>query len=156
MELQLTFANGVMSGDGSDDVGRFLIKGRYDTGNAECHWTKSYIGAHDVFYRGFRQGKGIWGTWEITVRDHGGFHIWPKGIVGGDIDERSEASEKPEPVEAIGKEQAPQPAVAGEQGINRIFHTSLCKPPISLTPCFSWVESEPEKVGTVSTVSTMG
>jgi len=41
-------------------------------------WTKTYIGAHDVFYRGFREGKGIWGTWEITVHARGGFHIWPK------------------------------------------------------------------------------
>jgi len=129
MELQLTFANGVMSGDGSDDVGCFLIKGRYDTGNAECHWTKSYIGAHDVFYRGFRQGKGIWGTWEITVHDHGGFQIWPKGMVGGEGDERTEASEKPEPAEAIGKEQAPQPGVAVEQGITRILHTHYANNP---------------------------
>ena len=61
MELQLTFANGNMSGDGMDDVGRFLIKGRYDAANRECYWTKSYLGAHEVFYRGFREGKGIWG-----------------------------------------------------------------------------------------------
>jgi len=27
MELQLTFANGNMSGDGVDDIGRFLIQG---------------------------------------------------------------------------------------------------------------------------------
>jgi len=80
MELQLTFGSGCMSGDGTDDVGPFLIKGRYDAGNLECHWTKSYLGAHDVFYRGFREGKGIWGTWEIGAVFHGGFHIWPLTI----------------------------------------------------------------------------
>src|SRR5436190_7732800 len=78
MDLRLTFANGSMSGDGIDDIGRFLIKGRYDAENRECYWTKSYVGGHDVFYRGFREGKGIWGTWEIGPRWHGGFHIWPK------------------------------------------------------------------------------
>jgi hypothetical protein len=78
MQLHLTFANGVMSGDGNDDIGRFLIKGRYDCSSAECYWTKSYLGSHDVFYRGFREGKGIWGTWEIGILNHGGFHIWPK------------------------------------------------------------------------------
>ena len=65
--MHLTFANGNMTGEGNDDVGRFLIKGRYDAPTKECHWTKTYVGAHDVFYRGFREGKGIWGTWEINI-----------------------------------------------------------------------------------------
>lgn len=64
MDLHLTFANGNLTGDGNDDVGRFLIKGRYEATSHECHWTKSYVGGHDVFYRGFREGKGIWGTWK--------------------------------------------------------------------------------------------
>ena len=68
-----------MSGDGADDVGSFLIKGRYDSANRDCHWTKTYVGAHDVFYKGFRDGKGIWGTWEIGSAWKGGFHIWPLG-----------------------------------------------------------------------------
>jgi hypothetical protein len=80
MDLELEFAGGNVTGDGIDDVGIFLIKGRYDAANRECHWTKTYSGRHDVFYRGFREGKGIWGTWEIGERFHGGFHIWPKGV----------------------------------------------------------------------------
>ena len=32
-----------------------------------------------VFYRGFGEGKGIWGTWEIRWEARGGFHIWPRG-----------------------------------------------------------------------------
>ena len=99
MDLQLAFANGILTGDGSDDVGRFLIKGRYDASNGECHWTKSYPGSHDVFYRGFREGKGIWGTWEITIRDHGGFHIWPKQAGEGEVEHESE--QKTEPVDAV-------------------------------------------------------
>ena len=79
MDLELTFREGRIEGVGVDDVGRFVIRGRYDAENLECWWTKSYVGGHDVFYRGFREGRGIWGTWEITAFDHGGFHIWPCG-----------------------------------------------------------------------------
>ena len=98
--MDLTFANGNLSGSGSDDVGRFLMKGRYDEASSECYWTKSYIGAHDVFYRGFREGKGIWGTWEIRNDAHGGFHIWPRHA--GDGETMSESIERTEPVDAIG------------------------------------------------------
>jgi hypothetical protein len=99
MQLHLTFANGVISGDGNDDIGRFLIKGRYDSQSAESHWTKTYVGAHDVFYRGFREGKGIWGTWEIGNFARGGFHIWPKRA--GDTESDVESEIAAEPVDAI-------------------------------------------------------
>ncbi len=55
MDLHLTFADGLLTGDGTDDLGRFLIQGRYDITNRECWWTKTYPGSHDVIYRGFRQ-----------------------------------------------------------------------------------------------------
>ena len=100
MDLNLTFARGFIAGDGNDDVGRFFIKGRYEETTRECHWTKSYVGAHDVFYRGFREGKGIWGTWEITIRYHGGFHIWPREA--GEGKSETESAEQVQPVDAIG------------------------------------------------------
>jgi hypothetical protein len=109
MDLQLTFANGNLAGDGADDVGQFLIKGRYDAASHECYWTKSYLGAHDVFYRGFREGKGIWGTWEITIHDHGGFHIWPQQAGEGDTVAAAAASA--EPVDAIATQEATSGAV---------------------------------------------
>jgi hypothetical protein len=99
MDLLLTFSSGNMTGDGVDDIGRFLIKGRYDAASRECYWTKSYLGAHDVFYRGFREGKGIWGTWEIKSLSHGGFHIWPRQAGEGDASAETAANE--EPVDAI-------------------------------------------------------
>jgi hypothetical protein len=99
MELQLTFANGNVNGDGTDDVGRFLIKGRYDAANRECYWTKTYPDSHDVYYRGFREGKGIWGTWEIRIHDHGGFHIWPRQAEQGEASAAS--AESTEPVDAV-------------------------------------------------------
>ena len=100
MDLRLTFAQGRMSGDGDDDVGRFTIRGRYDATTRECHWTKSYISAHDVSYRGFRDGKGIWGAWEIKEFTHGGFHIWPK--LAGEA--QAEAKREGKPVEAVARE----------------------------------------------------
>jgi hypothetical protein len=80
MELTLTFQNGVVKGDGRDWVGRFLITGRYDVSDGKCHWTKAYIGKHNIFYRGYNEGKGIWGTWEFSTAWRGGFHIWPEGM----------------------------------------------------------------------------
>ena len=83
MELLLTFASGTITGEGRDFVGTFSIRGRYDLSDGSCHWSKRYHGKHDVFYRGFNEGKGIWGTWELTdmgITATGGFHIWPEGM----------------------------------------------------------------------------
>ncbi|WP_158633446.1 hypothetical protein [Tautonia sociabilis] len=80
MELQLTFREGVLIGEGRDFVGQFLLRGRYDLTDGTCHWIKNYIGRHDVFYQGYNEGKGIWGTWEIPPVSRGGFHIWPEGM----------------------------------------------------------------------------
>jgi len=102
MDMDLTFANGNLSGSGSDDVGRFLIKGRYDESTSECYWTKTYIGAHDVFYGGYREGKGIWGRWEIQSTFHGGFHIWPKGAPEGNQDAVHEAESQTVDAVAVG------------------------------------------------------
>lgn len=102
MRLNLTFEQGRISGEGIDDIGSFLVKGKYDSGTLECHWTKTYLGAHDVFYRGFREGKGIWGTWEIKVFDHGGFHVWP--LASGSGGELTERQAHTEPVDAVGTE----------------------------------------------------
>jgi len=84
MDLNLTFGGGRMTGFGVDNVGQFVIDGRYDAASKECHWTKSYVGRHEVFYTGFREGKGIWGTWEIRPPYRGGFHIWPLGDEEGE------------------------------------------------------------------------
>ena len=83
MDLAMTFADHQVSGDGSDDIGQFVITGRFDEINGECYWTKAYIAGHDVYYRGFREGKGIWGLWELPT-ESGGFHIWPLGEEEGE------------------------------------------------------------------------
>lgn len=87
MDLALTFKQGVVSGSGSDPVGFFTIRGRYDAETNEVRWTKTYPGRHDVAYKGYRDARGIWGTWEIRMlvvfTARGGFHIWPEGQGGG-------------------------------------------------------------------------
>lgn len=96
MDLSLTFSNGTISGDGIDNVGQFLISGHYDGQSGECYWTKTYIGAHDVYYRGFREGKGIWGLWELAFGS-AGFQIWPLGQE--DCELETETVEEPVPDE---------------------------------------------------------
>ncbi len=108
MDLQLEFSNGRLTGTGNDDIGRFMVRGRYDSATRECYWTKTYIGGHDVFYRGFREGKGIWGTWEITIQFHGGFHIWPRQAGTGAAE--AEAADQAEAVDAVGVETERQTA----------------------------------------------
>ncbi len=99
MDLMLNFASGTITGEGTDDIGPFVIRGRFDLKSRECYWTKTYVGGHDVYYRGFRERKGIWGTWEILMDTHGGFHIWPKAL-GEDAGE-TETAEEERPVEAV-------------------------------------------------------
>lgn len=81
-EMILAFRRGIIDGEGRDMVGPFLIRGTYSIADGKCHWTKRYVGKHDVHYRGFNEGKGIWGTWQIvdTIVLSGGFHIWPEGM----------------------------------------------------------------------------
>ena len=95
MELLLSFKEGAIRGEGRDVVGEFLIKGTYDRDSAKCWWSKRYIGRHDVSYLGYAEGKGIWGTWEITSQFKGGFHIWPLGQGNGESEQVSEEADPP-------------------------------------------------------------
>ena len=97
MDLHLEFGEGVMTGEGNDDVGPFVVQGQYNATSLECSWRKTYVGQHAVHYHGFREGKGIWGTWEISPRSHGGFQIWPKQT--GEVEAQAEAAKQKQPVE---------------------------------------------------------
>lgn len=101
MELRLTFKRGMIQGEGRDRVGEFLIKGRYQIEDGKCHWSKTYIGRHSVFYKGFNEGKGIWGTWEIPPVWRGGFHIWPEGMADPTKPALTESVKRPESVPVI-------------------------------------------------------
>jgi len=107
MELRLTFQQGVMTGEGRDRVGDFTVKGRYEVTTGQCHWTKRYVGKHDVFYKGFNEGKGIWGVWEILPSQNlgliwrGGFHIWPEGMPDPTGDQLREEADVPVEAELV-------------------------------------------------------
>ncbi len=107
MELDLKFAAGVLTGTGRDFVGRFLIRGRYDTADGKCRWSKRYLGKHDVFYQGYNEGKGIWGIWEIPAAQNygfyfrGGFHIWPEGMPDPSFPQLSEEADLPVHVDEL-------------------------------------------------------
>ncbi len=98
MSLRLAFLDGTLSGVGDDDVGPFVIKGRYDALTLEVHWTKTYIGRHSVFYKGYGEPARIWGTWELPGLS-GGFKIWP-GDGDGSSQETAE-DQVEEPVDAV-------------------------------------------------------
>ena len=107
MELGLTFSQGVMTGQGRDLIGEFIVRGKYCLEDGKCHFSKRYLGKHDVFYQGYNEGKGIWGVWEISaaqnegVRLTGGFHIWPEGLPDPATNHLATAEEVPAPVEEL-------------------------------------------------------
>jgi hypothetical protein len=115
MEIRLTFKGGVMTGEGRDLIGPFLIRGRYQTDDGQCWWTKRYLGKHDVAYRGYNEGKGIWGLWEIPPSYKGGFHIWPEGM--GDPTRPKLAESLDEPVEP-GLSEAFEVGVGAEEALS--------------------------------------
>lgn len=120
MELRLTFRNGRMQGEGRDAIGAFLIRGTYELDGGNCWWAKRYVGKHDVAYKGFNEGKGIWGVWEIPPSDTGGFHIWPEGMAdptGGRLKEAIDAPAPEPPTPPPVLEPQPVGEVAGEEAL---------------------------------------
>jgi hypothetical protein len=101
MELHLTFRQGVMTGEGRDMIGPFLIRGKYNTDDGKCHWSKRYVGKHDVAYQGYNEGKGIWGIWEIPPTLRGGFHIWPTAMGDPTFPKLTEAIDEPVQFESV-------------------------------------------------------
>ena len=97
MTLNLSFRDGGLAAEGSDRVGPFTFSGSYDREDGKCHWTKQYLGKHQVSYAGVNEGRGIWGVWEIRVlgglyQDRGVFHLWPEGTTpdaDADLTERA-------------------------------------------------------------------
>jgi len=93
MDLDLRFRDGLVDGTGIDDIAPFTIRGHYDRDSLIVTWHKTYA-SHDVWYRGFREGRGIWGTWELPSA-RGGFMIWPKGIGESGVEHAEAADDAP-------------------------------------------------------------
>jgi len=75
MEFKLKFKNGVVSGKGSDPIGKFTWSGVYDPFNKTVNMTKQYEGKHSVQYSGRKCGpKAFEGQWN-TEKGHGTFYL---------------------------------------------------------------------------------
>ena len=116
MEMSLHFADGTIVGAGRDRVGEFVIEGSYELKDGSCQWRKQYVGKHNVYYRGFNEGKGIWGLWEIPPSSKGGFHIWPEGMSDPTTPHMAEAIDAPAEAPAV-PELAPELEVGVGVGV---------------------------------------
>ena len=97
---------GEITGEGRDWVGPFIVRGLYSVEDGKCHFHKRYVARHDVYYEGYAEEKGIWGTWELHSRDlygvvRGGFHIWPEGMDDPSVPKLSEEADVPAPAEEL-------------------------------------------------------
>ena len=97
VDLSLTFKEGRMTGSGDCPAGAFILVGRYDPEANDLHATMTYPGSHDVFLKGFRDTRGIWGLWEIPGDSTGGFHIWPRGLGTGAVEHTAVDVDVPAP-----------------------------------------------------------
>ena len=76
--FSLHFANGQVTGEGKDMVGRFTFSGTYDENTGAVRMVKQYIGKHQVLYIGQPDGEGsIQGTWHTPNSDKGPFLLRP-------------------------------------------------------------------------------
>ncbi len=121
MELHLTFQQGIMTGEGRDMIGPFLIRGKYNVDDGKCSWSKRYIGKHDVAYHGYNEGKGIWGLWEIPPTWRGGFHIWPAAMGDPTSPKVARAIDEPAFVEALSESK--QAGVTELEPIGAVAHS---------------------------------
>jgi hypothetical protein len=86
MALFLEFADDRISGMGGDPIGKFTIRGAYETVTGRCSWTKQYVGQHGVEYAGQARQGGIVGQWRIAGQPaswSGPFFVWPRA--SGDL-----------------------------------------------------------------------
>jgi hypothetical protein len=87
--FELHFADGRVTGRGTDVVGPFTIRGEYETASGKVAWVKQYVGKHRVLYSGTPDGEGsILGTWSLEVagiKNTGPFLLKPEhGTPAGD------------------------------------------------------------------------
>ena len=74
----LRFAEGKVSGEGRDVIGRFTFSGIYNETTGAVRLVKQYVGKHAVLYVGQPDGEGsILGTWSIGPYCSGSFLLRP-------------------------------------------------------------------------------
>lgn len=78
MRLRLVFADGRVTGNGSDESGSFTVAGTYRADGARL--VKGYA-THQVHYDGRWDGASLAGPWVIRYEfgtDRGEFEMWPE------------------------------------------------------------------------------
>jgi len=79
--LKLYFNESELIGTGSDDIGRFFIRGSFL--DNEANYIKEYdIGGCMVKYVGFWLRSSFSGMWFIHASCKGFFRLWPCGVWG--------------------------------------------------------------------------
>lgn len=80
--FELHFADSRVTGQGTDVVGQFVIRGEYETTEGRVTWVKQYLGKHRVVYEGRPDGEGsILGTWTVDmygIKNTGPFLLKPE------------------------------------------------------------------------------
>ena len=72
-DVVLEVREGIVSGQGSDCIGRFSFRGTWDS-QGVVSLVKQYVGKHQVLYQGQYDGEGtIFGRWSIAPFDSGEF-----------------------------------------------------------------------------------
>ena len=81
--MTLELADGLVRGDGVDEIGTFTLDGEYrvDEEGVRIGWVKTYDGAHSVLYVGEVDGAAIRGTWSLTG-GRGRFELRPARAFG--------------------------------------------------------------------------
>ena len=69
---RMEFADGLVRGDGADELGPFRLEGCYRNGadGVRLGWIETYEGAHSILYLGILRGDWIEGTWRVEGPDH--------------------------------------------------------------------------------------
>ncbi|MEM6552579.1 MAG: hypothetical protein AAF750_10695 [Planctomycetota bacterium] len=96
MEVDLTFRQGKIIGEGTDPVSRYTMRGTYDLDTGKVVIRKHYLNQYMLPYAGVMGGDGhMSGLWEIpSCNDRGPWRLWPKGK-GGEYQSISGMADEP-------------------------------------------------------------
>jgi hypothetical protein len=82
----MEFADGMVRGEGGDELGPFRIEGQYrrDGDEVRIGWIKTYRGGHSVLYLGSWDGTWIRGTWALQGGPSDAFGFAPAAVVAAE------------------------------------------------------------------------
>ncbi len=82
----MEFADGMLRGEGRDDLGPFRIEGQYRVEGTAVRvgWIKTYDGRHSVLYLGALDGGWIRGAWRLQGDEGDNFAFAPESVAGAE------------------------------------------------------------------------